>query len=1134
MNKQNSAGNNHLPSKPAQGPIAPRADDCNQASLVGRVLPTAYAFECTEKFRETFSKDPSVPLPATYHLAIWNKDIGEPAWEKEVADTTAANQQAQEQHSREVADISATNEQIEESNRERKSNYETKLAAYEAAVAVNQRQDEEAQEKALKFAKDQLLRELKESVNSQSAAIDAAISHAEELVEKRFRASKTLIKILFALAVLTLPTLIGSAICCVLIYLIRKHQEKTYCLQLIKAINQYNIDDFNRGDLGPFKKDENRQGWMRFLMCYPTSSSLFYSKVISQDAFRTLLKTLSRTQFEEYPLGRYSPKDFTSPVLSIENTESAEDFIRGVVLSTAPLVGILYCISLCWPSLRKSSHANNPPWKTPAITRQRLKNLTTVLVFQLENPVNVSYLIEYGLKYIGRPENLPTTKPEQPIEKPLLPIPASPIPQIPTRLVPPPECFDTSTPGDYSHILKGSLVYTAEETNTLARYQIFAEDVMRPYYLFGGVPFSFNQGTSPHMLVVGTSGSGKTTTILHLLSSLLPLTRTQAVRITERSPDIYQRTPETSREWARSFTHQAVIYNAKGEYLNYLRAFGFDQDIDLFNLDPADPLCYAWDVATDINNRESIEQFVVQLIPQDAVAKQDKNLETWLGAARGAIEAVIVSFRNASLAANEKPSWTLRDVIRAFATENALRHVLHWHDMPQEEIEHYFEIADTQKSSIFVVVRESLKKFSLVANRWIDAQARGRILSLKDWALRGANSVLLLPNTMSNVKSYGPLNQTLFKALTSIILTDEYSKYLDEEGNKQPRQRYVVLDELGNAGHFDELERLMTEGRSFGVHVILGLHQLSQLTKTYGKEGANSVIGMCSFYAFLKNMDTETNDWMSKFLGNCLRAYQKESYAYGTSKGKTFTVTKNSTRGTSEGKTTSLTTGSTEGTAKMQGQSDSSSETTRGSDYTKNTGKSNNESLTTNYSENKAEATGTSSQENESKSTGESEANTDASNESHTDSLELRGEAAIEPHEFSQFPDLASTGILEGVYVAPTVPLWRVQLEGDTLNPNYEFPEKAHDENTRRSEEEDERVSRSVGWSQQDLERLFIDPSHMLPLPPKVILQGKEKQQLPPTPPKLLTRYQEPTPPATKAPLPEESASDEPPLADFP
>ena len=109
-----------------------------------------------------------------------------------------------------------------------------------------------------------------------------------------------------------------------------------------------------------------------------------------------------------------------------------------------------------------------------------------------------------------------------------------------------------------------------------------------------------------------------------------------------------------------------------------------------------------------------------------------------------------------------------------------------------------------------------------------------------------------------------------FKALTNVVLQHEYSLVTDTNGNDHIKQRYFIIDELGSAGNISALERLMSEGRSFGVHVALGVHQLSQMRATYGHEGADTILGLCSYAALLKAGDPLTAKWMSERIGDIL------------------------------------------------------------------------------------------------------------------------------------------------------------------------------------------------------------------------------------------------------------------------
>lgn len=1051
---------------------------CNHKGIIrftseSGILQESYPFQLTDEFRVRFDGDPSVRLPSAFNLSFWRKHTGDPAWEIELACVQAKNKEALENYDKKVLEINCLNAKREQFNREQDRVYAEAMQKYRETIASLDARRKHERIEATRHVKYQAVLDLETAVHQQSNIIDKLIEQVRESVLEKLsgRFEYTLSWLFLGLGILTSATAFGSSLCSTLAYLCRCGVNADARRMLARELT--NVNQFARGGqpVGPRYK----------FLIYQSDTDMSDSRSICTPAIFTKVpyyksSKLGADILEEHPLGQYCYDEF-------DDLPS----LRLLLLYAIPVLGLfanIFTTELQHDDLRSSLAIHVKP---DEIKRNRLANLKEILSEQLESPEVLNYLVDRYLAKTSTPIPENPQPPKEPSFEEPLPLPTRPVLSTPKNLSAPSWCYDTTEKQDFSHILKGSLIYKGDQVSLLARYRLFADDCARPYFKFGDVPIPRLFGGSPHYLIVGTSGSGKTTSILKLMSSRLPLTKSQAAKVEARSRNPAERLPESSEEWSRSYTHQAVVYNAKGEYLNHLRAFGFDQNVDLFSLDPADPNGYAWDLATDIDDRESIQQFSEQLIPQSASANRDKNHEFWLGTARSALEAAIVSFRNAARRAGKKPSWTLRDLIRVFSTEESFRHILQWHDTPEEQIARYFELSGAQQSSIFLTIRQCIEQFSNVANRWHDAQQRGRLISLKKWAHEGRHSVLLLPNTKANIQTYGPLNATLFKALTSIMLSHEYSDYLDENGMRHSYQRLVIIDEVGQAGRL-ELDRILSEGRSFGINVILGLHQLSQMRETYGEHVSETILGMCSNYVFLKAGDITTATWMSKTIGNCLRAYNKDAYTFGTTKGKTITTSEQSTQGFSQGSNRSSTKGTSRGTTDTHGESRSSTKNTQsntsyegGRPKSSSQGKSEtegggtSESHSKNNSSNESETTGTNSQKSDSRSTGHSYANSETSSSSHTESVELRGEASIEPHEFINFPDPEVDGVCEGVYRVTSFPIWRVQISKDRMLPKYEFPEKLNEKPARRSSEDDERVTKSAAWTDDDLVRLAIN-----------------------------------------------------------
>lgn len=1120
MSRDNSLGNNHLPSEPDRTSLVP-------SSIL--LYPASYPFELTEEFRVAFSEVGGIGLPSSYRIAYWQKYVGDAAWNKECAEIEAANQQSQAECEQAVA---RENQRRRDSNRFLTQKYEKTLEEYQQELETYHKLFKQLEITKEEKAFSLRVEELHRAIDSQDKFVAEAIEDAWEIATHAWKCHFLLVRLLFPF----------------------KRREV-----LAQVLSHYNsLEDFWRNK--PQFSNLQREGRERF--CFRISCVPYYDKehrvVFSPglvDATLRLLETPKSPERdygntvdyfcmnEEHPLGSYEAKDFAGSSflgkLFLEMLFARSSSLKKAFRKNVTVEDIQNRRKDdCTKYLKISCDVNHEKHK-----RWCKKNRIYECPPESENLVGRAVLVEQYKDKLSHLTITPPLKPDKPILQELVQSPPPPQLLIPKRPQPPADCLDVAEMNDIQHVFKGSQVYSIDQVAPLARASLFAGDRVRPYYSFGGVPFAITDNPS-HRLIVGTTGSGKTTAFLRLMSSLLPLTTVQAQRIVNRTANGETLYPATSHEWGRSRTFQAVVYNAKGEYLRYLEAFGFESDVDLFNLDPTDPNGYAWDVAADINDRESSEKFAEQLVPMSTAASRDRNVEFWLGAARRVIDAIIVCFRNAARADGKEPAWTLRDLVTAASTDDSIKYLLRWHDTPVQKEKEIFGLSNAQSSSIMLTLRESLGHLTLLANRWHDANKRGRAISLKAWSRKGANSVLVLPNTKANVSAYGPLNKTVVKALADVWLNEEYCPYVDDNGVKQMLHRHIFIDELGQAGNFGELERLMEEGRWVGINVHLGMHQLSQVRETYGENGSETIIGLCSYLAFLKSNDLRTQKWMSDVVGNCLRSYEKASFSYSTSQGMTTTASHTTTDGQSVGTSESENRSETAGTSDTTGHSTSTSyskqkSTTsqtgqRGSSTSGTTdtaGVTASSSHTTTASATSGTTTGTSRQASSSIATGKSEARNNSSTEGHTTTRELRGEPAIEPHEFRNFPNPVTTGVCEGVYLTPTLPVFRTKLTMAQMKPEFEFVEKLSRENIRRDPEEDDRASKSEEWTVDDLERLGINSPCEDFSPPTDWTGG----------PALISPPEEVERPDgisddtfdSEVPPDEESDDEQPPLADF-
>ncbi len=95
------------------------------------------------------------------------------------------------------------------------------------------------------------------------------------------------------------------------------------------------------------------------------------------------------------------------------------------------------------------------------------------------------------------------------------------------------------------------------------------------------------------------------------------------------------------------------------------------------------------------------------------------------------------------------------------------------------------------------------------------------------------------------------------------------------------RRVWVVLDELPTLHQVPSLQPGLAESRQFGGCFVLGIQVISALRDLYGKNGAETISGLCGTRVVLAAPDQETARWSAESLG---RGEVKE-YSHGLSYG---------------------------------------------------------------------------------------------------------------------------------------------------------------------------------------------------------------------------------------------------------
>ena len=400
-------------------------------------------------------------------------------------------------------------------------------------------------------------------------------------------------------------------------------------------------------------------------------------------------------------------------------------------------------------------------------------------------------------------------------------------------------------------LIRGPSLISHEEAALIARQHLAPKE---PALLWGGVLLPARCGTE-HFCVIGESGSGKTKTIQLLLKSVLPTIRTGSNR-------------------------RAMIYDAKRDLFSILSSFKLSCGVQ--TLHPFDKRGVAWDIAKDVTDPMIAIEIATILIPENAGEKEPYFPQ----AARALLSGVLES-----LLRHAPGKWTLRDAVLALRYPERARVLLKSSTDTRYLIEKYAGTSRTAKD-IASTLENSLRRLSFVAAAWELATEK---VSLVDW-LKDGESVLLLGSSPKMESTFRELNRAILHRAAQLIREQGEA---DREGNgRPPRQTWIVVDELREAGRLDGFYSLLVEGRSKGACVVLGFQDIPGLYSVYGRELAAEMIGLCSNKAFLRSSDNDTQEFASRSFGTQEIDLPRASVSHGVSR------TYGDSRSTSESTTT--------------------------------------------------------------------------------------------------------------------------------------------------------------------------------------------------------------------------------------
>ncbi len=332
-----------------------------------------------------------------------------------------------------------------------------------------------------------------------------------------------------------------------------------------------------------------------------------------------------------------------------------------------------------------------------------------------------------------------------------------------------------------------------------------------------GIPWP-ERAETQHTIVSGTTGSGKTVLISDLVAQI------------------------------RARGERCIVYDKMG---TYTRSF-FDPATDVL-MNPLDARAPRWSPFYEARTPRDFDMMAAALIPQ----QKDTVDPFWVTAAR-------------QLFANGAGVlW------RQGETEN--RRLVD--DLLKTELS---DLAQAMEGTVAQsIVSPENPKTALSVRAMLTAHLgaleflpdTGQPFSIREWVGReDETGFLFLTSRGDQHASLRGLISTWLEIAVNALLSLHHD---------DARRVWVVLDELPTLHQVPSLQPGLAESRQFGGCFVLGIQVFSSLRDIYGRNGAETISGLCGTRVVLSAPDQETAQWSAESLGRG----EVEEYTHGMSYG---------------------------------------------------------------------------------------------------------------------------------------------------------------------------------------------------------------------------------------------------------
>ena len=340
-------------------------------------------------------------------------------------------------------------------------------------------------------------------------------------------------------------------------------------------------------------------------------------------------------------------------------------------------------------------------------------------------------------------------------------------------------------------------------------------------YAIAGIPWPVGAETR-HTIVSGTTGSGKTVLIADLVEQI------------------------------RARGERCVVYDKMGSYTETF----FDKERDVL-LNPLDDRAPRWSPFLEARTARDFDTMAAALIPR----QKDAADPFWITAARQLFShGAAVLWKRGETRNRVLVDHLLKTELSALAEA-----------MEGTVAQSIVDPANPKTAlSVRAMLTANIGAMDLLPDE-------GQPFSVRTWIEGEGKGFLFLTSRGDQHASLRGLISTWLEIAVNALLSLPRA---DGQGNALVRRIWMILDELPTLHQLPSLRPGLAESRQFGGCFVLGVQVFSALRELYGRDGAETISGLCGTRVVLAAPDRDTAEWSAESLGRVEMESMSEGVSY--------------------------------------------------------------------------------------------------------------------------------------------------------------------------------------------------------------------------------------------------------------